>query len=173
MNPQSLLVSKAPGQAARGIVRFGGRQIICALGRAGVTHFKREGDGATPAGTLRPRLVLYRPDRAHRPETKLPLRPIRPDDGWCDSPEDRNYNRGITLPYPARHERLWRKDNLYDLLVVLDWNLEPAIPYRGSAIFLHLERPDGGPTEGCIAVGIAEMRRLIRRMDITTTIEVV
>jgi L,D-peptidoglycan transpeptidase YkuD (ErfK/YbiS/YcfS/YnhG family) len=173
MNPQVILVSKAPGETARGVLRFGDGHVSCALGRAGIARSKREGDGATPAGTLRPLLVLYRPDRMHRPATELPIRPVRPDDGWCDDPEDRNYNRAITLPYPARHERLWRSDHLYDLLVVLDWNLEPAVPNRGSAIFLHLERLDGGPTEGCIAVSVAAMRRLIPQMNGATRIEVV
>jgi L,D-peptidoglycan transpeptidase YkuD (ErfK/YbiS/YcfS/YnhG family) len=172
MNPQVILVSKAPGRTARGIFQLGDWRLGCALGRAGITHRKREGDGATPAGTLRPRLVLFRPDRVHRPDTELPARPIRPDDGWCDDPQDRNYNRAITLPYPGRHERLWRNEGLYDLLVVLDWNLEPAIRNFGSAIFLHLEKPDGGPTEGCIAIGIAAMFRLLRRMNDATRIEV-
>jgi L,D-peptidoglycan transpeptidase YkuD (ErfK/YbiS/YcfS/YnhG family) len=173
MNPQSILVSKAPGGSARGILRYGRYPIGCALGRTGITHLKREGDGATPAGTLRPRLVLFRADRMLRPTTRLPIRPIRHDDAWCDDPADRNYNRAVTLPYPGRHERLWRKDNLYDLMVVLDWNLEPAIPNRGSAIFLHLQRAGGGQTEGCIAVDLAEMRRLIRLMTPTTGIEVI
>jgi L,D-peptidoglycan transpeptidase YkuD (ErfK/YbiS/YcfS/YnhG family) len=172
MNPQSILVSKAPGAPARGVLRYGDWHIGCALGRAGVTYSKREGDGATPAGKLRPRLVLFRPDQVLRPATELPVRPIRPDDAWCDDPKDRNYNRAVTLPYPARHERLWRDDHLYDVLVVLDWNLEPAIRNRGSAIFLHLDRADGGPTEGCIAIGISPMRRLIRRMNAATRIEV-
>jgi L,D-peptidoglycan transpeptidase YkuD (ErfK/YbiS/YcfS/YnhG family) len=144
----------------------------CALGRAGISHRKREGDGATPAGTLSPLLVLYRPDRMPRPRTRLPVRPLRPTDGWCDDPGDRNYNRAVTLPYAARHELLWRKDHLYDILVVLDWNLEPAIPNLGSAIFLHLERPDGGPTEGCIAIAPASMQRVLRDMDETTKIDI-
>jgi L,D-peptidoglycan transpeptidase YkuD (ErfK/YbiS/YcfS/YnhG family) len=173
MNPQSILVSKAPGAPARGVLRCGDWHVGCALGRAGVTYSKREGDGATPAGTLRPRLVLFRPDRVHRPVTELRVLPIRADDGWCDDPQDRNYNRAVALPYPARHERLWRDDHLYDVLVVLDWNLEPAIPNRGSAIFLHIERADGGPTEGCIAVGVSPMRRLVRRMYAATRIEVI
>lgn len=172
MNPQSILVSKAPGDPARGLLRHGGRRIGCALGRAGITHFKREGDGATPAGTLLPRLALFRADRVHRPETGLPLQAIRQNDGWCDDPLDRNYNRAVTLPYPARHERLWRDDHLYDLVIVLDWNLEPAIPNRGSAIFLHLERTDRGPTEGCIAVAPDSMRQLLAGMTLLTRIKI-
>lgn len=172
MNPQVILVSKAPGHSARGVLRYGNWRLGCAVGRAGITHFKHEGDGATPAGTLHPRLVLFRPDRVHRPNTQLPSRRIGRDDAWCDDPEDRNYNRAISLPYPGRHERLWRSDRLYDLLVVLDWNLEPAVKNRGSAIFLHLERPDRGPTEGCIAVSGAAMTRLLRHMNDATKIVV-
>lgn len=172
MKPQLIVVSKAAGGPERAILRAGDWRMPCVLGRAGISRFKREGDGATPAGTLRPRLVLFRSDRLTRPATELPVRPIRPQDGWCDDPDDRNYNRPVTLPYPARHERLWRDDSLYDLLVVLDWNLEPAIGNRGSAIFLHLARADAAPTEGCIAMGRAAMQRLLRCMNGDTRIEI-
>lgn len=116
--------------------------------------------------------VLFRADREPRPATRLPVRALRADDGWCDDPEDRNYNRRVRLPYPASHEVLARSDELYDLLVVLDWNVRPRVRYRGSAIFLHLARADLAPTAGCIAVSRWALRRLLRAMGPQTAIRV-
>ena len=123
-----------------------------ALGRGGVTAAKREGDGATPAGEFALREVWWRPDRVSRPRTKLPVRTICGDDGWSDDPADPAYNRPVKLPHPFGHERLWRDDGLYDVIVPLGYNDDPPIPGLGSAIFLHCARPDFGPTEGCVAV---------------------
>jgi L,D-peptidoglycan transpeptidase YkuD (ErfK/YbiS/YcfS/YnhG family) len=105
--------------------------------------------------------VLYRADKIPRPRTGLPIRAIQPDDGWCDAAADRNYNRPVRLPYPASHERMRRDDNLYDIVVVLDWNLSRRRKGKGSAIFLHLARPGFLPTEGCVAVTAPVMRRLL------------
>jgi L,D-peptidoglycan transpeptidase YkuD (ErfK/YbiS/YcfS/YnhG family) len=143
------------------MLSFGGHLVPCALGRNGITARKREGDGATPAGRLGLVLAYYRPDRIRRPVTRLPVQPIRPDDGWCDDPADRNYNRPIRLPYAAGHERLWRDDRLYDLCVVLDYNLKKPVPGAGSAIFLHLAAPDFKPTAGCVAVTERAMRQIL------------
>lgn len=145
----------------RGILVAGGLTVPCALGRSGVTLHKREGDGATPAGRLRLVACRYREDRLARPATTLPTLPIRRGDGWCDDPADRNYNRPVALPYPASHEELWREDGLYDVVVILDWNLDRPRPGAGSAIFFHLSRPDLSPTAGCIAVPLPAMRRIL------------
>lgn len=136
---------------------WNGRRIKCALGRAGVSAKKREGDGASPAGSFLMRRLLYRPDREGPPLTKLPARAIALEDGWCDDPADAAYNRPVTLPYKARAERLWREDRLYDLVVPLGYNDDPALPGKGSAIFLHLARGDYAPTEGCIALKRADL----------------
>jgi len=122
---------------------------------------KREGDGATPIGAWPLRAVMYRPDRTARPRCALRVSPIRPDDGWCDDPSDRNYNRPVRLPYPASHELLWREDHLYDLVVVLGYNDGPRIRGRGSAIFMHLAAPDFAPTAGCIALREPDLRKLL------------
>lgn len=148
----------------------GGMAAPCALGRAGVTFAKREGDGATPMGRFGLVAVLYRPDRLHRPITALPVHPINAADGWCDDPTDRNYNRPVTLPYPASHERLWREDNLYDVVVILDYNLRKPRPAGGSAIFLHLAAPGLPPTAGCVAVTPESMGRILRRCGPDTSL---
>jgi L,D-peptidoglycan transpeptidase YkuD (ErfK/YbiS/YcfS/YnhG family) len=123
-----------------------------AVGRAGVKLGKREGDGATPAGSYPLISVLYRPDRLTAPTSHLPVRSISPDDGWVDDPADANYNRLVSLPYLASAEEMWREDNLYDALVVIGYNTDPVIPGAGSAIFLHIAAPDFAPTAGCVAV---------------------
>lgn len=125
----------------------------CAVGRGGIGANKREGDGITPVGKWRMRALLFRPDRLPRaPLTGLPLRGLRPEDGWCDDPGDPLYNRPVKLPFRAHAENLWRDDVVYDLIVALGYNDDPPVPGRGSAIFLHVARPDFSPTEGCFAL---------------------
>jgi L,D-peptidoglycan transpeptidase YkuD (ErfK/YbiS/YcfS/YnhG family) len=155
-------VGRSPLGRHRGIIIAEGRPPMpCALGAAGITRRKREGDHATPAGLLPLREIRWRADRLEPPRSLLPLSPIAETDGWCDDPASPDYNRPVALPHPAGAERLWRVDRLYDILVVLGYNDSPPRPGLGSAIFLHLERPDHGPTEGCIAVSLADMRRLL------------
>jgi len=149
--------------ATRGVLRLGDRTFPCTLGRSGCRALKREGDGATPIGKFSLETVLWRPDRGP-PHTALPRRPIRPDDGWCDAVGDRNYNRPVRHPYPASAEHLWRADALYDIVVVLSANTRPRIQGRGSAIFMHLARPDGGPTAGCIALSRRDLRLVLERL---------
>ena len=148
---------------APGWLDVGGRQARCALGPAGVVPAadKREGDGASPAGIWPIRKVLYRPDRGAAPRSALSVEPIAPDDGWCDDPDDRAYNRPVKLPYPARAEAMWREDGVYDLVVVLGHNDDPPVAGLGSAIFLHLAREDFSPTHGCVAVARADLEALL------------
>lgn len=152
-----------------GRLRLGARGWPCLMGHSGRKALKREGDGATPLGRLRALEVLYRADRVARPRTALPVRAIRPGDGWCDAPVDRNYNRRIMLvdgplPYDASFEALWRADHVYDILIVLDHNIRPRSRGKGSAIFMHLQRDDSRPTEGCIALAERDLRQVLRRL---------
>ncbi|HEY0836451.1 MAG TPA: L,D-transpeptidase family protein, partial [Azospirillum sp.] len=133
----------------------------------------REGDGATPVGVWALRRVLWRPDRLARPDTALPTRPIAPDDGWCDDPADPAYNRPVTRPYPAGHESLWRDDSVYDIIVVLGHNDDPVVPGLGSAVFLHVARPDWEPTAGCVALELADLLRLLKDCGPDTALRVV
>jgi L,D-peptidoglycan transpeptidase YkuD (ErfK/YbiS/YcfS/YnhG family) len=136
-----------------GRLYWSGGNAVAAVGRSGVKADKREGDGATPAGTYPLVSILYRPDRVAPPRSQLAAKPLAPSDGWVDEPGDANYNRPVTLPYPASAEPMWREDDLYDALVVIGYNMAPVIPGVGSAIFLHIAAPDFAPTAGCIAVG--------------------
>jgi L,D-peptidoglycan transpeptidase YkuD (ErfK/YbiS/YcfS/YnhG family) len=148
-----------PGGAAR-----------AAIGRGGVSANKREGDGATPAGTFALVSGFYRADRLPPPRSGLPLRALSPDDAWCDDPADRNYNRLVRLPCPAHAEPMWLE--VYDLLVVIGYNLDPVVPGAGSAIFLHVARPDFSATAGCIAVEKDVLVRLMPRLGPGSTITI-
>jgi L,D-peptidoglycan transpeptidase YkuD (ErfK/YbiS/YcfS/YnhG family) len=151
--------------SADGRLTLAGRDVKCALGRAGVRSAtdKREGDGATPAGIWPLRSVLWRPDRLPAPASALPARAIDPDDGWCDAPLDPAYNCPVRLPYPASAERMWRKDGVYDLVVVLGYNDDPVVPGAGSAIFMHVARPGYAATEGCIALALEDLLDVVGR----------
>ncbi len=144
-----------------GALTLCGDMFRAALGRGGVRIDKREGDGATPAGVLPLRRVLYRPDRIQAPVCVAAVRPLAPSDGWCDDPAHADYNRLVRLPIGASAEALWREDALYDIIGVLGWNDHPARPGRGSAIFLHVARADFAPTEGCVALALADLRRVL------------
>jgi L,D-peptidoglycan transpeptidase YkuD (ErfK/YbiS/YcfS/YnhG family) len=124
----------------------------CAVGLNGLGEKRREGDGLTPVGRWPLRRVLYRSDRMEAPHARLPVAEIEPDDAWCDVPGDPNYNRLVRLPYASIDERLWREDSLYDLIAVVGFNDSPVVSAKGSAIFVHLARPDYGPTQGCVAL---------------------
>ena len=142
---------------------FQGRSFRCALGRAGVIDAARkcEGDGGTPTGLLPLRRLHYRADRLAIPRSPLPRSPIAPDDLWCDDPGHESYNRLVRRPFTASHEEMWRDDDLYDIVGELGWNDAPVVPGRGSAIFLHLARPDYAPTAGCVALLRADLLELL------------
>ena len=154
-------------------------RVRCALGRSGVVaaHAKREGDGATPAGVWPLRRIWVRADRLalpllSGPSLSLPVHAIDPLLGWCDDPSSEDYNRPVRLPHPASHERMWREDSVYDLVVELGFNDDPPILGRGSAIFLHLARPDFSPTEGCVAVELAVLLEILAEGRLGDVVEV-
>lgn len=167
-----LRVAARVGTPTRGWLFAGTQAFPVALGRAGIRHDKREGDGATPAGLWHPRELRYRVDHGPRPATLLPVRRTRPEDGWCDEPMDGRYNRAVRLPLKASHEEMWRDDGLYDLVIVLDHNARPRRARRGSAVFLHLARPGFEPTAGCIAFRRGDLRRLLKVLSPRTAIVV-
>jgi L,D-peptidoglycan transpeptidase YkuD (ErfK/YbiS/YcfS/YnhG family) len=156
-----ILVSPDAGKAS---LRVGAQVLSCAIGRGGIAQKGGEGDGITPVGTLPIRRVLYRADRMTRPKTALPLAEILRDDGWCDAPHDPNYNLPVKLPYPASAENMWREDHLYDVVVVLGYNDDPVVPGKGSAIFLHIAKPDYAPTEGCVALALPDLLKILETL---------
>ena len=158
-----------------GRLRWPGGEARCALGRSGVTppESKREGDGATPLGAWPMRCVYWRPDRLARPQSGLPVELLIAEAGWCDDAADAFYNRPVILPYPAGHEKLWREDHVYDLIVALGYNDDPILPGRGSAIFLHVARPDYSPTEGCVACARDDLLALLAAAKPGDVLEIV
>jgi L,D-peptidoglycan transpeptidase YkuD (ErfK/YbiS/YcfS/YnhG family) len=148
----------------------GAGRVPVALGRSGIRANKREGDGGTPRGRFRPRRLWWRADRAVRPKTLLPVRRIRQNDGWCENPLDRRYNRPVLLPESGPGDRLWRSDHLYDFIIELDHNTRPRVAGRGSAVFIHVARPGFGPTAGCVALDAGNLRRLLQRLGPRTRI---
>lgn len=163
-----ILIRSLPAQRARGNLIAATTVIPCAFGPAGIVRDKREGDGATPAGSFLLKRLLVRPDRLPRPLTALSIRPIRIDGGWCDDPASALYNRPVRRPFAGGHEALWRADGLYDCVGVLDYNTDRIRKGRGSAIFLHVATPEFRPTAGCIAIRRADLLRLLRRIGPAT-----
>ncbi len=157
-----------------GVISWEAVQAKCALGANGMcaAQNKREGDGKTPKGEYHLRRVLYRADRIDAPQTVLPVRAVHQNDGWCDDPGDPAYNRPIALPYAARHEPLWRIDHVYDLIGVISHNDNPPVRELGSAVFIHLARPDYSPTRGCVALAEPDLRALLTFASTSTQIRI-
>ncbi len=167
-----LTVRARPGRPAQGWLTAGGIVLPVALGRGGIKANKFEGDGATPRGTFRFKRLWWRADRHARPATLLPARRIAPDDGWCEDPADRNYNRRVGVPPGSKADRLRRDDDLYDFIIELDHNTRPRIAGRGSAVFVHAARPGFAPTAGCVALELGALRRLLARIGPHTRISI-
>jgi L,D-peptidoglycan transpeptidase YkuD (ErfK/YbiS/YcfS/YnhG family) len=165
-------VRPRPGHASQGQMIAGTMILRCALGKGGITAFKREGDGATPLAQMRLLYGFKRPDKKVKSPGTLILRALRRNEGWCEVSSDRNYNRKVRIPYGASHETMWRKDDLYDVCIVMDWNIRPRRRAGGSAIFFHLARSGYTPTEGCIALNRADMERLLPHISNRTVIRV-
>jgi L,D-peptidoglycan transpeptidase YkuD (ErfK/YbiS/YcfS/YnhG family) len=156
------MVTSAPDGAR---LDWGAGEKRAAIGPAGIAIKGGEGDGITPRGRFPVREIFYRADHIPAPRTTLPLRKIEQDDGWCDAPHDPNYNRLVKLPYPASAEHMWRADDLYDLVAVVGYNDDPVMPGKGSAIFLHLAKPDYSPTQGCVAMAYDDLLKAVEQLQ--------
>lgn len=158
-------------------LEVGGRVYGCTIGRGGIAEVgaKREGDLKTPSGSFTLRACYYRPDRVPPPQTALPTIALTPEDGWCDDPTHPLYNQHVTLPFAGRHEKLWREDPVYDVIVPLGYNDgvdAPIIPSAGSAIFMHVMRDDGVGTEGCVALKYEDLAELLESAHHESMLEV-
>ena len=166
----AIRVRPSAGDPRRGWLTAANLTVPVALGRGGIRANKREGDGGTPRGIFHPRQLWWRADRHVRPKSLLPVRPIRPEDAWCEDPADRHYNQAIRLERGEAGDRLRREDHLYDFIVEIDHNTSPRIAGRGSAVFLHLARANFSPTAGCVSMRHSDMLRLLRRLGPQTRI---
>lgn len=146
------------------VADWGASARRCSVGRGAVALKQREGDGITPIGVWDLRNVLYRPDRGPAPKTALPLAPLSANDGWCEAPDDPDYNRMVRLPHRAASDSLWRGDGLYDVVLVVGYNDAPVVKGRGSAIFVHVARENYGPTEGCVGFARADLEEALAQL---------
>ncbi|HSI00745.1 MAG TPA: L,D-transpeptidase family protein [Reyranella sp.] len=173
MSPHELLtVQVDSADASLGWATLGEKRWRCAIGAGGVREDKVEGDGATPVGTFPLRRIYFRNDRLVLPKVQLPARPIAEHDGWCDDPHSPTYNRLVRIPNEWSHEKMWRGDGLYDLVVVIGYNDDPPEGEWGSAIFLHVARDDMSPTRGCIAFARDDLLELVPLLTPQTTISI-
>jgi L,D-peptidoglycan transpeptidase YkuD (ErfK/YbiS/YcfS/YnhG family) len=167
-----LRVRRSSLGSTRGILLAGPRAIPVVLGRNGIRANKSEGDGATPRGRFRLLRLWWRADRYPRPSTGLPSQRITPDLAWCEDTVDRRYNRPFRRSANEPGDRLWREDALYDFILEIDHNTRPRVAGRGSAVFVHVARPNRSPTAGCVALAANELRRLLAHLGRGTRIEI-
>ena len=135
-----------------GFLKYKNLKFRCALGKAGIGKKKKEGDCVTPKGKYKIIKVFYRADRIKRIKSNFRLYKIKKDMGWCDDPLSKNYNKLIKLPSKLGHEKLYRKDKLYDLILLLNYNLKPILKNKGSAIFIHITNKNYKETKGCVGL---------------------
>lgn len=157
------------------VARIGDQEFAITLGRNGViaANLKREGDGCTPLGRYALGPLYYRPDRITLPgDLPWPGIAITPDLGWCDDPAHPLYNQPVPLPFAARHEEMWRDDHVYDLVMVIQYNTQPIVKQRGSAIFLHINHGDGRPTAGCVAMAREDLVTVLRLLPKVARVEI-
>jgi len=157
---------------ANNILRYGGAQYRCALGRGGIRMDKREGDGATPVGRYPLKKLYVRRDRMGIVKSALPIHDIRPDDGWCDDPSRPEYNTLVKLPFTGSFEHMYRDDHVYDLVIEIGHNDAPPTPGLGSAVFIHIAKPDYAPTEGCIALAKDDLVKLLADWSTDSEIDI-
>ena len=153
-----------------GYLKYNNLKFRCALGKAGVQGSKREGDNVTPKGTFKIVKVYYRSDRIKKISSKFRPIKITKNMGWCDDPNSKNYNQLIKLPTKYGHEKLHKKNNVYDLIVVLNYNMNPIIKNKGSAIFIHVAKKKYKKTAGCIALKKIHLLNLIKKIEKNTKV---
>ena len=155
-----------------GFIRYKNLKFKCTLGKAGVGEKKVEGDNITPIGIYRILNVYYRKDRIKNLNTKFKINRITKNMGWCDDPKSKKYNQLIKVPSNYSYEKLYRKDNVYDLIAVLDYNKNPTIKNKGSAIFMHLTKNYKKKTAGCIGLKEKNLLKLLSLIKINTKIKI-
>jgi len=173
MDDNVLIVQADSGESALAWANLGSRRWRCVVGAGGVREDKVEGDAATPAGVFPLRHIFFRNDRVVLPRPlALPARPIADHDGWCDDPRSPAYNRLVRVPNEWSHEKMWREDGLYDIVVVVGYNDDPPEGEWGSAIFLHIAGEGYAATRGCIAFARHDMLELLTLLTPDTRLHV-
>ena len=152
---------------------FNNYKAKCAIGKRGIGNKKKEGDLITPKGIYKVKYVLYRKDRVKNIKTKIKKIIIRKNMGWCDDVQSRQYNKLIKLPSNYNHEKLYKKENIYDIILVLNYNMSPIIKNKGSAIFIHASKRNYKKTEGCIAIKKMHLVKVLKELKKNTSVKIV
>ena len=147
-------------------------KLRCSIGKRGISNKKREGDKKTPKGEFKLKYILYRKDRIINLKTSLRKITIKKNMGWCDDPKSTNYNKTINQPCKSSFEKLWRKDNVYDIIIVINYNLNPIVKNKGSAIFLNIAKKKYQSTNGCIAVSKKNIRLIASKINKKTKLKI-
>ena len=143
----------------------------CCIGKKGLSNKKIEGDKKTPIGQFSLGNLYYRQDRLEKPITKLKSIPINNKMGWCDDErDDKNYNKLIKIERKIKHEKLFRRDHKYDLMIPINYNTKKIKLGKGSAIFLHLTK-NYKPTNGCVALNKKDFMILLKLINKKTQIK--
>ena len=155
-----------------GYLQYKNLKFRCALGKAGIKKKEKEGDNVTPKGIFKITSMYYRPDKIKNIITAVKKIKIKKNIGWCDDPNSHFYNQQISLPNKFGHEKLYRNDSLYDLILVLNYNVNPIIKNKGSAIFIHVAKKNYKRTKGCIALKKKHLIELISKIKKNTKIKI-
>ena len=147
-------------------------KVKCAIGKRGIGYKRKEGDLITPKGLYKIRFILYRKDRIKKIKTKLKKIVIKKNMGWCDDPKSKKYNQLIYLPFISSYEKLFLKKNIYDIILVLNYNMSPIKKNKGSAIFIHIAKKNYKKTEGCVAVKKINLLKIIKDIKKNTKIKI-
>ncbi len=151
---------------------FNNFKVKCAIGKKGIGYKNKEGDLKTPVGHYKIKYLLYRKDRIKKIKTKLRKIIITKKMGWCNDPTSKSYNQLIKLPFNYTYEKLFRKENAYDLILVLNFNMNPIIKNKGSAIFIHVAKKKFNKTEGCVAIKKPSLIKLIKKINLNTEVKI-
>ena len=149
---------------------FSNYKAKCAIGKRGIGLKKKEGDLITPKGKYKIKYILYRKDRIKKIQSKIKKITITKNMGWCDDPKSKDYNKLIKLPTNYKYEKLYRKENIYDLILVLNFNMRPIVKKRGSAIFIHIAKKNYKKTEGCVAINKISLLKIIKKLKKNTKV---
>ena len=147
-------------------------KLRCSIGKRGISINKKEGDKKTPKGKFKLKYILYRKDRIPNLKTELKKIEIKKKMAWCDDPISKHYNKIVNYPFRYSIEKLWRKDNIYDVIIIIDYNLNPVIKNKGSAIFLHIAKQGYKPTNGCIAVSKKNIKLIAFEINKKTKLKI-
>ena len=147
-------------------------KVKCAVGKRGIGRKKKEGDFITPIGQYKIKYILYRKDRIKKIQSKFKKIVIQKNMGWCNDPKSKDYNKLIKLPFNYNHEKLFKKENIYDIVLVLNYNMYPAAKNKGSAIFIHVAKKKLVKTEGCVAINKTPLLKIIKEIKISTIVKI-